>query len=414
MMEQLDQAERELVQRRQLQPQGGLSPTRFSVVRSINRGPRTFAADQVESGVTSLAAEREVGRFVLWQLGRRRSSRLGGTRIYFKRRFDGLRAFCAAAIAEKSQQDHEAAKKKAPAAAAAGVAANKAGKRRAKPADEAAQQGATADADAATTKPFPNAVGAFCAAHQVFQQSPNGLTVWNEKGYRLTKATHGVEEGGWYYELTIGERPKGNENLRVGWAQISADLQGPCGMDCFAYGYRMTPGTVFHASRGREYGTGYGELLLEGLPVRLDDVEAPGDVLGCLIHIPPLTATQTKDLESRRWTVGQPSGKASKRRKKNSVPSIAAEAASSSEELTPEDAEAKTGGEAAVDGKQLDGLTEEGLGPPLDSVKGSQIVFFRNGKCEGVAFSDIFLGEVFTAGFPCGSAKPAPGGQDAL
>lgn len=97
-----------------------------------------------------------------------------------------------------------------------------------------------------------------------FQQSSDGLTVWNCKGYRLTKSTHGVEEGTWYFEVRVleegGQPSKTNKaNLRIGWAQISADLQGPCGMDPFSYGYRMDPGTVFNQSRGTGYGSGYGE-----------------------------------------------------------------------------------------------------------------------------------------------------------
>lgn len=33
----------------------------------------------------------------------------------------------------------------------------------------------------------------------------NGLTIYNEKGYRMAKASHSVCEGCWFYEVTINE-----------------------------------------------------------------------------------------------------------------------------------------------------------------------------------------------------------------
>lgn len=32
-----------------------------------------------------------------------------------------------------------------------------------------------------------------------------GRTVYTDKGYRLAKASHGIWEGTWYYEVTIEE-----------------------------------------------------------------------------------------------------------------------------------------------------------------------------------------------------------------
>jgi hypothetical protein len=88
--------------------------------------------------------------------------------------------------------------------------------------------------------------------------SEDGMTTWNDKGYRLAKASHGVTEGMWYYEARFDEGERGG-NARIGWSQISGDLQGPCGLDFFSYGYRASPGTVFHRSIGRAFGDGYGK-----------------------------------------------------------------------------------------------------------------------------------------------------------
>lgn len=73
----------------------------------------------------------------------------------------------------------------------------------------------------------------------------------------MSKATHSVCEGAWYYEARISGDP--GSNARIGWSQISGDLQGPCGMDEFSYAYRASPGTVFHNSIGKPFGDGYGK-----------------------------------------------------------------------------------------------------------------------------------------------------------
>jgi hypothetical protein len=51
---------------------------------------------------------------------------------------------------------------------------------------------------------------------------------------------------------------------------LIANVQAPVGYDEFSYSYRDVSGTKFHKSIGTPYGMGY----------------APGDVIGCLIHIP--------------------------------------------------------------------------------------------------------------------------------
>ncbi|KAJ3326560.1 transcription factor, contains a PHD finger motif, partial [Blyttiomyces sp. JEL0837] len=68
-----------------------------------------------------------------------------------------------------------------------------------------------------------------------------------EEGYRMAKSSHGVYDGFWYYEITFNSNEQGH--ARVGWSQISGDLQGPCGYDQFSYSYRDSPGTLFHNSK---------------------------------------------------------------------------------------------------------------------------------------------------------------------
>ncbi|KAI8916006.1 hypothetical protein EDD86DRAFT_197412 [Gorgonomyces haynaldii] len=108
-------------------------------------------------------------------------------------------------------------------------------------------------------------------------------TVLNDKGYRLAKSTHGIWEGKWMFEVKINQH---TGNLRIGWSQISGDLQGPCGYDQFSYSFRDCPGSLFHQSTRQPCP----DLYLNGY--------SAGDTLSVCIHLPklmrPLTKTELK------------------------------------------------------------------------------------------------------------------------
>ncbi|CAL1287269.1 unnamed protein product [Larinioides sclopetarius] len=102
--------------------------------------------------------------------------------------------------------------------------------------------------------------------------SDDRLSVTGEKGYCMARATHGVNRGTWYFEMTIEDVPDGAA-ARLGWSQPLANLQGPLGYDKFSYSWRSRKGTKFHESRGCHYSEeGYGQ----------------GDTLGFLIHLPQI------------------------------------------------------------------------------------------------------------------------------
>ncbi|GBM38040.1 Set1/Ash2 histone methyltransferase complex subunit ASH2 [Araneus ventricosus] len=102
--------------------------------------------------------------------------------------------------------------------------------------------------------------------------SDDRLSVTGEKGYCMARATHGVNRGTWYFEITMDDVPDGAA-ARLGWSQPLANLQGPLGYDKFSYSWRSRKGTKFHESRGYHYSDeGYGQ----------------GDTLGFLIHLPQI------------------------------------------------------------------------------------------------------------------------------
>lgn len=170
--------------------------------------------------------------------------------------------------------------------------------------------------------------------------SENRLTAAGDKGYCMIRATHGVSQGTWYYEVHIDDMTAEGGALRLGWSQSLANLQAPCGYDKLSYSWRSKKGTKFHQSRGKHYSEGYGE----------------GDTLGFLIHLP---------------TTG----------KKTSHPS------------TYKD-------KALIKFKnhfyfeEKDEPVEE-FEKSLKILKGSKMFFYKNGICQGEAFSDVYRGTYY-------------------
>jgi hypothetical protein len=131
------------------------------------------------------------------------------------------------------------------------------------------------------------------------------------RGYRMTRATHGVSSGSYFYEAVILDSPpvseiaaalppnvrmgkklqehiqqalldekEGRENstifgghIRLGWSMRTGDLQAPVGYDKWSFGVRDIGGSKIHCSK-REDNWG-GEDF------------GPGDVVGCAISLPP-------------------------------------------------------------------------------------------------------------------------------
>ncbi|KAL1432020.1 hypothetical protein MTO96_013690 [Rhipicephalus appendiculatus] len=174
--------------------------------------------------------------------------------------------------------------------------------------------------------------------------SDDRLSVTGEKGYCMVRATHGVEEGAWYYEATIEDMPE-NSATRIGWSQELGNLQAPLGYDRFGYSWRSRKGTRFHESRGYHYHEGgYGA----------------GDTLGFLIELP-----------RRKEKEGQLSlPDAFKDRRLVKVKSYLY-------------FEEKDEVQQAI--------------KALRTLPGSRIAFYKNGECIGTAWKDIYEGMYYPA-----------------
>ncbi|KAJ0810652.1 putative B30.2/SPRY domain, concanavalin A-like lectin/glucanase domain superfamily [Helianthus annuus] len=163
--------------------------------------------------------------------------------------------------------------------------------------------------------------------------SEDRMSAGSCKGYRMVRATRGVMEGAWYYEIkvvSLGE----TGHTRLGWSTEKGDLQAPVGYDGNSYGYRDIDGSKVHKALREKYGEeGYVE----------------GDVIGFYINLPDgglfaPKAPQVVLYKGQRYAY-------------------------------------------ATDAKE----------EPPKVVPGSEICFFKNGICQGSAFKDLHGGRYYPA-----------------
>ncbi|KAI3676804.1 hypothetical protein L1987_86417 [Smallanthus sonchifolius] len=163
--------------------------------------------------------------------------------------------------------------------------------------------------------------------------SEDRLSAGSCKGYRMVRATRGVMDGAWYFEIkvvSLGE----TGHTRLGWSTEKGDLQAPVGYDGNSYGYRDIDGSKVHKALREKYGEeGYVE----------------GDVIGFYINLPDgnLYAPKAPELVLYR-------------------------------------------------GQRYAYATDPKEDPPK-VVPGSEICFFRNGICQGSAFKDLHGGRYYPA-----------------
>ncbi|PVU94561.1 hypothetical protein BB561_002460 [Smittium simulii] len=204
------------------------------------------------------------------------------------------------------------------------------------------------------------------SAPQMNFEGAKNLTLWSNGGYTVSKCSHGVTTGTYYYEAEILEGLKLTSNLRIGWGQISANLQAPCGYDHYSYSMRTNPGTVFHTSIGRMFG----ETL------------SAGDVLGVLVQLPEeLNSDELEDIYSRTWDSLTPY-KPFDYKQPKALSLLDADCFAS-----PPQAESNNENTSEYQ-KHLEL-------PPIPILENSEIAYFKNGECMGTAFRGLFLGKYY-------------------
>lgn len=170
--------------------------------------------------------------------------------------------------------------------------------------------------------------------------SEDRLSVTGDKGYSSIRSNYGVAKGSWYFEVTISSLPEGTA-VRLGWCQQYGNLQAPLGYDKFSYSWRSLKGTRFHQSKGKHYSDGYSE----------------GDVLGFHILLPEKSnATYLPKTYKDKALI-------------------------------------KFKHHLHYEEKDISEQVEK----TMKHLKDSQISFYKNGKCQGVAYENVYEGNYYPA-----------------
>ncbi|KAG9397206.1 Set1/Ash2 histone methyltransferase complex subunit ASH2 [Carpediemonas membranifera] len=114
--------------------------------------------------------------------------------------------------------------------------------------------------------------------------SDDQLTYSAPQGYRIATSTHGAQEGTWYFEASCLKGAHESPAFRIGWARhdLPPDvMDANVGYDVHSWGIRSVDGSTIHDGHREAYGKPFG----------------PGDVLGCLIHLPPCDVELEPEVE---------------------------------------------------------------------------------------------------------------------
>lgn len=232
----------------------------------------------------------------------------------------------------------------------------------------------------------------------------DGLAVTTDRGFRSARANLPIRQGRFYFEIILdragGEANPGSRSnepehahVRIGLARRESGLNAPVGIDGYSYGIRDKTGEKVHLSKLEPYGEPF----------------TSGDVIGVYVDLPPMRSPNPDDphdparIERRRIPIRyrrqlyfeSPEYPISKEMED------LADAASPSK-LKPKPQFRSTLPPPPAVKKPVPGQKPIAAPIPTSHVeptgivqrelpvlKGSKLVFFRNGVCQGVAFQDL-------------------------
>ncbi|GAA5850560.1 hypothetical protein JCM8547_001914 [Rhodosporidiobolus lusitaniae] len=218
-------------------------------------------------------------------------------------------------------------------------------------------------------------------------------TITTDKGWRAVRSNVGVREGAWYWEVKVergggeGGRDQGGAGqgswVRVGVGRRESPLNGPVGIDGYSYGYRDKTGDAITVAQPKPYGVPYTSSTTIGIyislpprpppsqtdrrdPARVQRKRIPIRYKGQL-YFEQLETAPSKEMEE---LLVDPALKAFRERQAD---------------------EKKAKAKAAAPGTKAPPPTQQGPPlRPLPKLEGSKVAFFVDGKCQGVAFEDLY------------------------
>ncbi|MBW0518682.1 hypothetical protein O181_058397 [Austropuccinia psidii MF-1] len=230
----------------------------------------------------------------------------------------------------------------------------------------------------------------------------DGLSVTTDRGFRSARANLPIREGVWYFEIIMiragGELNPGGRSdpeeahVRVGVARRESGLNGPVGIDGYSYGIRDKTGEKVHLSRLQPYSEQFGT----------------GDVIGVLLALPKMRQADDGDkndparIQRKRVPIRYrrqlyfespeyPISKEMEELAQWAVPSKLKQELPSNTASTPISKKKSLPGQKHSESKSTPTLAAP-TAPPLRQLpvlKGSKLIFFKNGVCQGVAFEDL-------------------------
>ncbi|BGP55541.1 transcription factor, contains a PHD finger motif [Rhodotorula sphaerocarpa] len=224
-------------------------------------------------------------------------------------------------------------------------------------------------------------------------------TVTTDKGWRAARTDVGLREGSWYWEIKVergageGGRDKGGEGqgswVRVGVGRRESPLNAPPGANRHSYGYRDKTGDAVTLAQPKPFGKPYGSST----------------TIGIYLSLPPRPpASAPTDSQQDRRSPARIVRKRIPIRYRGSLYFEQLEYAPSKEmdELLVDPAleafrkrqqeEKQAKAKKAAPGTKAPPTTLDAGPPlrPLPRLEGSQVAFFVDGECQGVAYEDLY------------------------
>src|SRR6266702_116598 len=226
----------------------------------------------------------------------------------------------------------------------------------------------------------------------------DGLGLLGEKGFRSARCNAPVREGRWYMEVSVehgggarapdapGPPTAEGAHVRLGWGRREAPLGGPCGLDGYSYGIRDKTGEKITLSRPRVYGQPF----------------SAGDVVGMYISLPPLREGVKRDphdpahIKRERIAIefkGQEyfeSLEYTQSKEMVALMDFSRKPNADTSAVPPPAKKSATVKNVPERGRGATTSSEPAPMRPLPTLPDSKIAFFVNGRCQGIAFRELY------------------------
>ncbi|KAF3901921.1 hypothetical protein ABW21_db0206323 [Orbilia brochopaga] len=206
----------------------------------------------------------------------------------------------------------------------------------------------------------------------------SGAAITTEKGFRSARANVGVREGEWYYECKIlnGINPDNpaeeNGHVRVGFARRETSLDVPVGYDAYSYGIRDMDGQIVHMSRPKDFMKEHfvkGDVI--GLHISLPSISTQRDILAPFSEIskyPPDVLRDRVPIKYKAQLYFE-----------------------QFEYMPTKDMEDLMNPAPAANSSVSLANLNKASKAAFKTLPGSKIRVYKNGKCMGTAFEDLFV-----------------------